>query len=143
MRQSLINKVGPFLKEGTEVKLFRVIGFYAMVCDPTSCIELSVGIHMHEGVALCCIEYVCDAKPLQTHHILGHKPDKQKQNLHEPHLTHRSSDSAYTVSFNICQLCHLKNKRKEKGSFFPFTSWTTLNMNVFCIFPSSLQTHEH
>lgn len=86
MCQSLIDKVGPFLKEGTEVKLFRVIGLYAMVCDPTSCIELCVGVHMHKGVALCCVEYVCNAEPLETHHILGHKSDEQKENSHEPRL---------------------------------------------------------
>lgn len=119
MCQSLIDIVGPFLKEGTEVKLFCVIGLYAMVCDPTSCIELSIGVHVHEGVALCCVEYVCDAEPLQAHHILGHKPDKQKKNSREPHLTHRNSDSADTVSFNIRQPCPVKNKTTEKD-FFPF-----------------------
>lgn len=97
MCQSLINEVGPFLKKGTKVKLFRVIGLYAMVCDPTPCIELSVGVHVHEGVALCCVKYVRDAKPLQTHHILGHKPEEQKENSHEYHLILRN-----TASLNIC-----------------------------------------
>lgn len=115
--QSFINKVGSFLKEGTEVKLFRVIGLYTMVCDPTSCIELSVGVHVHEGVALCGVQNVCDAEPLQTHHILRHKPDEQKDNSHEFHLNHRPSVSADTANFNICQPCPLKNKTTL---FFPF-----------------------
>lgn len=86
MCQSLIDEVSCFLKEGTDVELLSVIGLYAVVRDPSSCVELHAGVHMHERVSLCDIQYVCHTQPLQTHHILGHKPGEQKQSTCETHL---------------------------------------------------------
>lgn len=86
MCHSLINEVCRFLKEGTDVELLSVIGLYAVVCDPSSGVELGIGVHMHKRVSLCDIQYVCHTQPLQTHHILGHKPGEQKQSTCESHL---------------------------------------------------------
>lgn len=55
MCQRLIYEVCCFLEERADVELLGVIGLYAVVRDPGSCVELCVGVDVHKRVSLCNI----------------------------------------------------------------------------------------
>lgn len=50
--EGLVDKLRPLLEEGTQLKLLRVVGLDAVVCDARASIEVHTGVDMHEGGAL-------------------------------------------------------------------------------------------
>lgn len=74
MRQGLVNKVGPLLKEGTQVELLRVVAPDAVVRDARAGVEILAGVDVHEGGALRHVEDVRHAQFLQAHRVLGDEP---------------------------------------------------------------------
>lgn len=74
MCEGLVDKLRPLLEEGTQLKLLRVIGRNAVVCDARASIEVHAGVDVHEGGALCHVEDVSHPEFLQPHRVLGNKP---------------------------------------------------------------------
>ena len=71
--QSLLNKVCRLLKVDADVEVVGVTGWYPVVGDACVGVELSVGVHVHEGVSLCCVQDVRDAQALEAHHVCHYK----------------------------------------------------------------------
>lgn len=73
MREGLVDKVSPLVKEGTQVELLRVIGLDAVVRDARAGVEVHTGVDVHEGGSLRHVEDVRHSELLQTHCILGYE----------------------------------------------------------------------
>ena len=86
LSQSLVDEVCRLFKVGAEVELLCVIGLDAQVGDAGVLVEVGIGVDMHEGPALRCIQDMGDAQLLQLGDVLSHRP-RQKTAAGEDQLT--------------------------------------------------------